>query len=233
MTVVRRAIKSMFARDKWKILRGDTVFIAAGKDKGQIGTVTKVYRDSKIPKVLVQGRNLNKRFVKRAKDNPGGVVSVESPIHYSNVSLLDPVTSSPVRTSFRFLEDGTKVRVTRGRKATQSFVPRPDALKQRRKPIPLPGAKDTDASVAAMETYSPQQYPQQWLQQLQSFPAPKGMPPQAYVRKFSTCNCNSGDSAATPLLHQLEFTAHGRARGVSSLKRSAGLSTFASRPFVL
>ena len=58
MGINRRAIKAMFPSEKWRILRGDTVYIAAGKDKGQTGTVTKVIRVTKIPKALVSGRNL-------------------------------------------------------------------------------------------------------------------------------------------------------------------------------
>ena len=33
----------------------------------------------------------------------------QSPIHYSNVMIADPVTGGPVRTTWRYLEDGTKV----------------------------------------------------------------------------------------------------------------------------
>ena len=58
MGVNKRAIKAMFPKDKWKILRGDKVVITAGKDKGQTGIVSKVIRDEKIPKVIVEGRNL-------------------------------------------------------------------------------------------------------------------------------------------------------------------------------
>lgn len=50
-----------------------------------------------------------KRHIKRTKENPGGIINVESPLHYSNVSLVDPVNNSPVRVCWRFLEDGTKV----------------------------------------------------------------------------------------------------------------------------
>ena len=32
------------------------------------------------------------------------------PIHFSSVALIDPVTSAPVRTTWRYLEDGTKVK---------------------------------------------------------------------------------------------------------------------------
>ena len=58
MGVNRKAIRAMFPKEKWKILRGDKVIITAGKDKGQTGIVTKVIRDERIPKVIVEGRNL-------------------------------------------------------------------------------------------------------------------------------------------------------------------------------
>ena len=51
-----------------------------------------------------------KRHMKRTKESPGGIISVESPLHYTNVQLVDPVTNSPVRVCWRYLEDGTKVR---------------------------------------------------------------------------------------------------------------------------
>ncbi len=34
---------------------------------------------------------------------------LQSPLHYSNVALVDPVTKGAVRVAKRFLEDGTKV----------------------------------------------------------------------------------------------------------------------------
>lgn len=58
MGVVRRSIKSMFQNQRWNIVRGDRVQILAGKDKGQQGIVRKVIRDIKVPRVLVEGRNL-------------------------------------------------------------------------------------------------------------------------------------------------------------------------------
>ena len=62
MGVNRKAIKSMFQRNKWKILRGDKVVITAGKDKGESGIVSKVIRDEKIPRVIVEGRNLVRAY---------------------------------------------------------------------------------------------------------------------------------------------------------------------------
>lgn len=50
-----------------------------------------------------------KRHIKRTEDNPGGIITTESPLHYSNVQLVDPVTKEPVRVTWRFLDDGSKV----------------------------------------------------------------------------------------------------------------------------
>lgn len=37
---------------------------------------------------------------------------LQSPIHYSNVALVDPVTKAAVRVARRYLEDGEKVPLT-------------------------------------------------------------------------------------------------------------------------
>ena len=47
----------------------------------------------------------SKRHIKRTKDNAGGIVSVESPLHYSNIALMDPVTNAPVRVVYRYTEE--------------------------------------------------------------------------------------------------------------------------------
>ena len=184
MAVWRKALPKQFPRGKWKILRGDQVMILAGKDRGvriyhvdnlhrrppstsltarslrlrnatqETGTVTKVIRDETFPRVIVENLNLNKRPVKKTQENPGGMVSVESPIAYSNVSLIDPVTKHPVKAAWRYLEDGTKVRVTRGGLASGAIVPRPEVLVRRRKPKPVSlGGADTAEEVAEAQTY--------------------------------------------------------------------------------
>ncbi|CAL8467125.1 g6661 [Coccomyxa elongata] len=174
MGVNKKAIKAMFPSGKFKILRGDKVVITAGKDKGQTGIVSRVIRDVKIPRVIVEGRNLNKRAIKRTADNPGGLVSVESPLHYSNVMIADPVTGGPVRVTWRYLEDGTKVRVTKGKLASGSVVPRPEILKQRRVPLPLIGQKDTPSAEALKQTYTEGDWPSALLRQYSTATHPCG-----------------------------------------------------------
>jgi Ribosomal proteins 50S L24/mitochondrial 39S L24 len=86
-------------------------------------------------------------------------ISLQTPIYYSNVRLVDPVTKAPVRVAWRYLEDGSKVRVTRGAKASGSVLPRPEILAQRRVPLPLAGGKDTATAAAAAITHVPGSLP--------------------------------------------------------------------------
>ena len=58
MGVFRAGFKAMFERGKWKVLRGDKVVVTAGKDAGQVGTVLRVIRDPRFPRVIVEGLNL-------------------------------------------------------------------------------------------------------------------------------------------------------------------------------
>ena len=59
MGVWRKGFKDVMQQTtKWKILRGDKVMLTAGKDAGQVGTVLKVIRDPKFPRVVVEGLNL-------------------------------------------------------------------------------------------------------------------------------------------------------------------------------
>lgn len=53
-----KAIKPMFQKDKWRVLRGDLVQIMSGKDAGLSGRVLRVIRDERFPRVIVEGRNM-------------------------------------------------------------------------------------------------------------------------------------------------------------------------------
>jgi large subunit ribosomal protein L24 len=78
------------------IRKNDMVAVTAGKDKGKQGKVLKV--DVSAMKLTIEGVNMVKRHVKPSQTNPqGGIVSKESPIHYSNVMLISPTTKKPTR----------------------------------------------------------------------------------------------------------------------------------------
>src|SRR3569623_1450782 len=72
-----------------KIKRNDAVEVIAGKDKGKRGRVLRVMADKN--RVLVEHVMMIKKHV---KPNPqrnikGGIAEQESPIHVSNVKLID------------------------------------------------------------------------------------------------------------------------------------------------
>jgi large subunit ribosomal protein L24 len=96
-----------------KIKKGDTVVVTAGRDKGKRGDVSQVVDASHV---VVNGINTVKRHTRPnpMKNQPGGIVSKDMPIHVSNVAIWNPVTGKPDRVGFRVLEDGRKVRFFKG-----------------------------------------------------------------------------------------------------------------------
>ena len=92
-----------------KIKKGDNVVVIAGRDKGKRGDVARVVDDAHV---VVNGVNQVKRHTKPnpMKNQPGGIVTKEVPIHVSNVAIWNPVTQKPDRIGFKLLEDGRKLR---------------------------------------------------------------------------------------------------------------------------
>ncbi|XP_042392861.1 50S ribosomal protein L24-like [Zingiber officinale] len=136
----------------WKILRGDNVMIIRGKDKCETGIIKRVIRSQN--RVIVEGKNLVKKHIKQGQGHEGGIFSIEAPLHVSNVQVLDPVTRKPCKTGYKYLEDGTKVRVSRGLATSGAVIPRPEILKERRKPRPsFVGPKDTPVELVLEKTY--------------------------------------------------------------------------------
>ena len=91
-----------------KIRKGDNVVVIAGRDKGKRGEVTRVTEAH----VVVGGVNQVKKHARPnpMKNEPGGIVSKEMPLHISNVAVWNPVTQKADRVGIRVLEDGRKVR---------------------------------------------------------------------------------------------------------------------------
>ena len=90
--------------------RDDQVEIIAGKDKGRVGKILRIHRDS--DRVVVEKINVVKRHTKPNMANQqGGILEKEAPIHVSNVMLICPKCAKAVRVGRKILEDGSKVRV--------------------------------------------------------------------------------------------------------------------------
>ena len=138
----RGKLKPQHECSRWNIVTGDIVRVVQGPQEGQQGKVLQVLR--KQNRVLVDGVNVRKRAVKPGIDGtPGRMITRPCTVHYSNVMLVDPSTGEPTKVSRRFLEDGTKVRVS---KKTGHVIERPDPLENRRPRNIVPGEKDTDAA---------------------------------------------------------------------------------------
>ena len=92
-----------------KIKKGDSVVVIAGRDKGKRGDVTRIVD---AEHVVVAGINQVKKHQRPnpVKGEQGGIVSIDAPIHVSNIALWNPVTKKADRVGFRMMEDGRKVR---------------------------------------------------------------------------------------------------------------------------
>lgn len=93
-----------------KIRKDDTVVIIAGKDSGKKGKVRRALLNE--DRVIVEGLNMIKRHSRaRRAARQAGIIELEAPIHVSNVMLVCEKCGKPTRVSFRFLDDGKKVRI--------------------------------------------------------------------------------------------------------------------------
>ena len=92
-----------------------------GKYKNMQGEVLKVYRKKNM--LLVKGVNLKFKKVE-SEENIRRMKTIEKeyPIHVSNCLLVDPHLKLGTRVRYGFLEDGTKVRVS---KKTGAIIPKP------------------------------------------------------------------------------------------------------------
>lgn len=93
---------------KFKIKKGDTVVVLAGREKGKSGEVIAVH--PKDRRVLVRGVNMIKRHTRPSQVSPGGIMEKEATLHISNLAIADPKDGKPTRVGYRTLEDGRKVR---------------------------------------------------------------------------------------------------------------------------
>jgi large subunit ribosomal protein L24 len=92
------------------VKKGDMVEIIAGDHKGATGRVLRVIPEKN--KVVVQGHNIAKKHVRPSRKNPqGGRISVEQPIHMSNVLPISTKTSKGGRVRYKVSSGGKKKRI--------------------------------------------------------------------------------------------------------------------------
>lgn len=91
---------------------------------------------------------MDEEYVQRKK-----TVQKEYPVHVSNVSLIDPEHNVPTRIKYGFLEDGTKVRIS---KKSGALIPKPDRSNLtylNRTKGKEPGPNDTKPEDVVEKTY--------------------------------------------------------------------------------
>ena len=96
---------------KPKIVKGDTVVLRRGREKGKRGTVKAVF--PKLGVATVEGLNVVKRHSKQGTDGAksAGIFEKEAPIPLSALQVIDPKTSLPTRVRRIRKDNGETVRV--------------------------------------------------------------------------------------------------------------------------
>lgn len=90
------------------IKKGDIVQVISGKEKGKTGKVMNILK--KKNRVVVEKLNLIKKHQRPDSKGKGGMVEKEGSIHVSNVLVVCTKCNTGVRTGYKILEDGGKVR---------------------------------------------------------------------------------------------------------------------------
>ena len=92
------------------IRKGDTVLVITGKYKGRKGRVLRTMPSD--DRLIVEGVNMMKRHTRPSSRNQqGGIVERERPIHVSNVMAWCEAAGKPSKIVRKVLQDGSRVRV--------------------------------------------------------------------------------------------------------------------------
>lgn len=97
-----------------KIKVGDNVKVITGSNKGKEGKVLKIFRSEN--RILVDGVNVVKKHVKpNRKNETGGILEVEAPIHISNVKVLEKKKETKKETK----KEAKEVKEVKAKKASK------------------------------------------------------------------------------------------------------------------
>ena len=79
---------------KTKLKKGQTVKLIVGADKGKTGEIIKLFPTTYS--ALVKGVNIKKKHQKPTKEQKGGIVNIEKPVHLSNLKVIDGKKESKI-----------------------------------------------------------------------------------------------------------------------------------------
>ena len=96
-----------------KIKKNDQVKVIRGKDRGAKGKVLRLLPDNRL---IVEGVQIVKKHVRATQQGQeSGIISVEAPIHRSNVMVIDPESGKPTRVGVKVTEEARDGKVKRVR----------------------------------------------------------------------------------------------------------------------
>lgn len=129
--------------------------VLVGKDKGKQGIINQVFQERNW--VIVEGLNCHLRVVGKEPNYPGVTIQSEAPLLVTrDVKLVDPTDLQLTDISWRFTEDGEKVRVSN---RTGRIIPIPKANEEtidfKSKKLYLNRDKDTNEDVVTEITFEP------------------------------------------------------------------------------
>uniref|UniRef100_A0A7S0VP55 KOW domain-containing protein n=1 Tax=Polytomella parva TaxID=51329 RepID=A0A7S0VP55_9CHLO len=139
------------------IFREDVVKILSGPDKGLTGKVLEVFpeADRLPPQIFVEGRNLRKKKIRIGSgEDDYIVVSMEAPLPYQEVQLVDPKTFNPIETMWMYTSEGQKVRVKKMESPTSADIIPIAVQDDGKKNEGLVGCKDTPYDIVQKVTYN-------------------------------------------------------------------------------
>ena len=110
---------------KTKLKKGQTVQLITGADKGKSGEIIKLF--PKNYSALVKGVNVKKKHQKPTKEQKGGIVSIEKPVHLSNLKIIDGKKSQEKskKQDTKKTETKAKKTETKTKKTLLSFASKP------------------------------------------------------------------------------------------------------------
>lgn len=92
-----------------KFIKGDEVKVTAGKDKGKVGKIEKVF--SKLNSVLISGVNEYKRHVKdQTQKDKSSIVTINKPLPVGNIVLVCPNCRKITRVGYK-IDGKEKIRI--------------------------------------------------------------------------------------------------------------------------
>ena len=96
-----------------RLRRNDNVVVLSGKNRGKTGRVLRIMPAA--GRAIVEGVNFVRKHTRPnpQKNIKGGIVERESPMHLSNLMLVDPESKRHTRVGSKKLDDGRRVRVAR------------------------------------------------------------------------------------------------------------------------